>query len=247
MRSICIIPVRMGSSRFYGKPLKFINGIAMSHVCYKNAQKSKFIDRVFIATPDIEIRDYFKKINIDAVMTSIKHQRASDRTYEALIKIEKKYNKKIKYITMLQGDEPMITSQMIDNATKSLIKNKKIGCVNLMSEIKTRKEAQDKNLIKVVTDKSKQALYFSREPIPNGNLDNSGNYFKQVCVMPFRREYLIKFHKLKPTLLEKNESIDMLRFLENNIKVQMVITKKITQSVDTLSDLKKVKRLLKKN
>ncbi len=237
----------MGSSRFYGKPLKKINGIPMTQICYENAKKSKFIDKVFIATPDKEIKDYFKKHNIDIIMTSIKHKRASDRTYEALMKIEKKYNKKINYITMLQGDEPMITSDMIDKATNTLIKNKKIGCVNLMSKINSLKEAKDKNLIKVVVDKNKCALYFSRETIPNGINYKRDNYFKQVCVMPFRRDYLIKFHKLKPTFLEKKESIDMLRFLENNINVQMTLTKNYTQSVDTSSDLNKVSKLLKKN
>ena len=237
----------MGSSRFYGKPLKKINGLAMAHLCYNNANKAKSIDKVFIATPDKEIKDYFRKNNIEVIMTSIKHKRASDRTYEALIKIEKKYGKKISYITMLQGDEPMINSKMIDKAAYSLIKNKNLGCVNLTSIISSIKEAQDKNLIKVVMDKNNNALYFSREPIPNSTLEKNDNFFKQVCVMPFRRAFLIKFNRLKPTNLEKKESIDMLRFLENNIKVRMVLVKNKTQSVDTVNDLRKVISLLKKN
>ncbi len=237
----------MGSSRFYGKPLKKINGLAMAHVCYNNADKAKYIDRVFIATPDKEIKDYFDKYNIEVIMTSITHKRASDRTFEALIKIEKKYKKKINYITMLQGDEPMINSKMIDKATYTLIKNKKLGCVNLTSIISSLKEAQDKNLIKVVMDKDNNAIYFSREPIPNGIEEKNDNFFKQVCVMPFRRDYLIKFNQLRPTFLEKKESIDMLRFLENNLKVRMVLTKIITQSVDTVHDLRKVISILKKN
>ncbi len=237
----------MGSSRFFGKPLKKINGLAMAHLCYNNAYKAKHIDRVFIATPDKEIKDYFNKNNIEVIMTSITHKRASDRTFEALIKIEKKYKKKINYITMLQGDEPMINSKMIDKATYTLIKNKKLGCVNLTSIISSLKEAQDKNLIKVVMDRNNNAIYFSREPIPNGIEEKKDNFFKQVCVMPFRRDYLIKFNKLKPTFLEKKESIDMLRFLENNIKVRMVLTKSKTQSVDTVHDLRKVISILKNN
>ena len=146
---------------------------------------------------------------------------------------------------MLQGDEPMINSKMIDKATSTLIKNKKLGCVNLTSVISFLKEAQDKNLIKVVMDKNNNAIYFSREPIPNGIEEKKDNFFKQVCVMPFRRDYLLKFHKLRPTFLEKKESIDMLRFLENNLQVRMVLTKEITQSVDTPHDLRKVKKLLK--
>ena len=93
MKSICIIPVRMGSSRFYGKPLKKINGLAMAHICYNNADKAKNIDKVFIATPDKEIKDYFNRFNIEVIMTSLTHKRASDRTYEALIKIEKNIEK----------------------------------------------------------------------------------------------------------------------------------------------------------
>ncbi len=148
---------------------------------------------------------------------------------------------------MLQGDEPMINSKMIDKAAYTLIKNKKLGCVNLTSIISSLKEAKDKNLIKVVKDKDNNAIYFSREPIPNGIEGKNDNFFKQVCVMPFRRDYLIKFNQLRPTFLEKKESIDMLRFLENNIKVRMVLTKEITQSVDTVNDLRKVISILKKN
>ena len=246
MKIISIIPARMGSSRFPGKPLAKINGIPMIQHVYNNVKKNKLISEVVVATCDKVIFDFVKSINGVAVMTSKKHKRASDRCYEAMSVLEKK--RKIKYdiVVMVQGDEPMINSEMIDASVKPLLKNKKINIVNLICPINNKKDFEDPNFVKVVHDKNYNALYFSRAIIPFTKFKRGIYVRKQVCVIPFRRDFLIKYNKMKPTALEKIESIDMLRLLENGYKVFLVKTKHFAHAVDTKRDLLKVEKYMRK-
>ena len=178
-------------------------------------------------------------------MTSKKHKRASERCAEALTKIERKNKIRYDFIVMVQGDEPMVHKNMISESLRPILKDRKIKVVNLYSEIKSRKEFLDINCIKVVCSKKNNALYFSRKPIP---YFKSGNFLlkKQVCIIPFQRDFLIQYIKMKPTPLEIAESVDMMRILENGYSVYMAKTKYKTQSVDTIQDLKKVEKLIKK-
>ncbi len=242
---ITIIPARMGSSRFPNKPMALINNIPMVEIVYKNACKSKLSNKTYVATCDKVIFDHFKKINENVVMTSKKHQRASDRCAEALTILEKKYKTKFDIMILVQGDEPMINYKMIDSSITPFLKDSKVQIVNLYSKIKTIKEFKDKNCIKVVLDKNKNAMYFSREPIPYQKEKNQPFAYKQICVIPFKRNLLKKYLKIKETPTEKYESIDMMRLLENGINIKMVETKFLSQSVDTLKDLILVRKLLK--
>jgi 3-deoxy-manno-octulosonate cytidylyltransferase (CMP-KDO synthetase) len=245
MKSIAIIPVRMGSSRFPGKPLKKINGIPMVEMIYKLISKNKSLSKVVVATCDKIIFDYIKSINGEVVMTSIKHQRASDRTAEALIKCEKKYKQKFDVVVMVQGDEPMVDKKMIQKSLEPFKKNKKINVVNLISKIKSKQLMEDPNCIKVVKNLNNEALYFSRSPIPHNNKSKKNFYgYKQVCIIPFKKEFLLKYIKLKPTELEEKESIDMMRILENGYSVNLVEISKETFPVDTLTDLQKVIKII---
>ena len=246
MKILSIIPARMNSSRFPGKPLKLINGKPMIQHVYENVRKSKKTDELYVATCDKEIFNFINSISGNVILTSKTHKRASDRTAEALIKIEKKYKKKYDIVAMVQGDEPMVTGKMIDLALKPFYNNKKINIVNLMTKIISQSEFEDLNEPKVVFDKDKFAIYFSRSKIPSPWLYKQKNIYKQVCVIPFRRNYLIKFNKTKPTLLEKTESIDMNRIIENGEKIKMVEISQYVKSVDNKKDLKEVERLLKK-
>ena len=245
-RIIGIIPARMESSRYPGKPLAKINGIPMVGHVYFRSKMSKLLDKVYVATCNQEIVDYIKSIDGKAIMTSNKHKRASDRIAEALLKIEEEKNEKIDIVVMIQGDEPMIQPEMIDEAVKPLVDYNDILVSNLMAPLKNKKEHKDPNEIKVVVDKDNFALYFSREPIPSDKKEPNDNYRnKQVCIIPFKRDFLIKFNELEPTPLEIIESIDMLRVLEHGYKVKMIPTKYDTYSVDTKKDLLKVEKLLK--
>jgi len=194
----------------------------------------------YVATCDREIFDYVQAIGGQAVMTSDKHDRASDRAAEAMLKIEKKTGESIDIVVMVQGDEPMITPEMITESLKPF-ELADVNVVNLMAPIYKDTEFNDPNEVKVVVNKQNEAMYFSREPIPSkrkGEID--GPMLKQVCIIPFRRDYLIKFNQMEETTLERIESVDMLRVLENGDTVQMVMTEKETYSVDTEEELNNV-------
>jgi len=242
---LALIPARMGSSRFPGKPMAKINNKPMIEIVYNNVKKSKLLQATYVATCDEIIHDHIKSIGGNSVLTSNTHERASDRCAEALLKIEKILKLKFDIVVMVQGDEPMIHPNMITEATLPMFKNNQIKIVNLMGKIKDHKEFIDRGCIKVVTDLKSNALYFSREPIPTNSKTNNITIQKQICVIPFKRDFLLKYNKLKETPLEKIESIDMLRVLENGIKVFMAKTKYYTHAVDTPRDLKMVSKLIK--
>ena len=243
MKILAIIPARMASSRFPGKPLKKINGKEMIKIIYQNVDKNKKLKDTIIATCDNEIKLFCIKNNMKYIMTSKKHVRASDRTAEAVIKYEKFNKTKIDLVVMIQGDEPMVDQKMIDMSIEPFKKNKKIKVVNLISKIFNKNILNDKNCIKVVKKKDNNALYFSRSPIPFKKLGKNFYGYKQVCIIPFERNFLFKYLKMMETNLEISESVDMMRFLQNGYDVKLVEIKKETFPVDTISDLKKYLKL----
>lgn len=241
MKCIAIIPARMNSSRFPGKPMAKIHGIPMIGHCYFRTNMCNDIFATYVATCDKEIFDYVISIGGKAVMTSKAHERASDRTAEAMLTIEKEIQSRIDIVVMVQGDEPMITPEMISESLRPIKENKDINVVNLMAEIKTIKEFEDANEVKVVVDKYNNAIYFSREPIPSRKKGfDKVKMLKQVCIIPFKRDYLLKFNSTPETELERFESIDMMRIIENGEKVKMVKTNSYSLSVDSKEDLANV-------
>ena len=246
MNIIGIIPARMASSRFPGKPMADILGMPMIGHCYHRSKMSNILKDVYVATCDKEIFDFVESIGGKAVMTADTHERASDRTAEALLKIEESTGEKVDIVVMLQGDEPMITPEMIQAAVQPLIDNKEIKISNLYAKIKTVEEFEDPNEVKVVIDKNEFALYFSREPIPSrkkGVLDVP--MYKQVCIIPYDRDFLLEYNAMEQTPLEIIESVDMMRILENGMKVKMVYTEKESYAVDNQSDLEHVIEVMK--
>jgi 3-deoxy-manno-octulosonate cytidylyltransferase (CMP-KDO synthetase) len=246
MKKIAIIPARMNSSRFPGKPMKKIHGFPMIGHCYFRTRMAPELFETYVATCDKEIYEFIVSIGGKAVMTSDTHERASDRAAEAMLKVEKIINDKVDIVVMVQGDEPMVTPEMITQAIIPMSDNKDISVVNLMAYINNVNEFEDPNEVKVVVNKDNNAIYFSREAIPSGS-KFEGNYpmLKQVCIIPFRRDYLLRFNKMKETPLEIVESIDMLRIIENGENVKMVLTNSETLSVDTKEDLERVQFKMK--
>jgi 3-deoxy-manno-octulosonate cytidylyltransferase (CMP-KDO synthetase) len=242
MKIVAIIPARMGSSRFPGKPLAKILGKSMIEHVYIRASMSGVLDDVFIATPDEEIRREVERFGGKAIMTSPRHERASDRVAEAAEDM-----RDCDIVINLQGDEPLIHPEMINLAAEPLIKSKEVVCSNLVKRIESESEYMDYNTIKVVADKHMNALYFSREPIPTKRILGFSDIpiYKQVCVIPFRRDFLLKYSRMKPTPLEQAESIDMLRILEHGYKVKLVESGYDTHAVDTKKDLLKVESIMK--
>lgn len=248
MNIISIIPARMGSSRFPGKPMADICGMPMIGHVYKRIKISTLLNEVYVATCDKEIYDYIESIGGKAVMTSDCHERCSDRCAEAMLKIEEQTGAKCDIMVMVQGDEPLTFPQMIDEAVAPMIADKTILITNLVADLNSLEEFENPNEVKVVMDKFSNAIYFSREPIPSrkkGILDVPMK--KQVCVIPFRRDFLLQYNILEPTPLEIIESVDMMRIIENGLKVKMVPTTYSTKAVDTKEDLVKVNEMMKED
>ena len=246
MNIVGIIPARMASSRFPGKPLEPILGIPMIGHVYHRSKMAEVLNDVYVATCDNAIYDYVESIGGKAVMTADTHERAADRTAEALINIEESSGELIEIVVMLQGDEPMIVPEMIAMAVEPLIKDPTVKVSNLMKKVESNKEWIDPNEVKVVVDNNNNALYFSREPIPSRKKYNGEiTAYKQVCIMPFRRNTLLEYLDLSPTPLEIIESVDMNRFLEHGISLKMVRSDYKSYAVDTKEDLNFVEEAMK--
>lgn len=244
MKILALIPARMGSSRFPGKPMAKILGKPMIGYVYERVAKSPLLDMVAVATCDQEIFDYIESIGGKAVMTADTYERASDRCAEALIKLEEEQNAHFDIVVMVQGDEPMTHPDMIAEAVQPMLDDSSINVVNLIGEIKDSAEFEDRNCIKVVCDIHGNALYFSREPIPTRSKVDRVPMGKQVCIIPFRRDYLIEYTHLDPTPLEIAEAVDMMRVLEHGMKVYMTPTRHSSYAVDTPEDLQRVEGLM---
>jgi len=242
---IGIIPARMASSRFPGKPLAKICGVPMIGHVYLRSKMSKILSDVYVATCDQEIVDYINSIGGKAVMTMDTHERASDRCAEAMLKIEEETGNRIDIMVMIQGDEPLVHPEMINEAVRPMLDDRNILITNLLGKIRTLEEFEDPNEVKVVVDKFSNALYFSREPIPSRKKGaKTVPMYKQVCIIPFKRDFLLKYNSMPQTPLEIIESVDMMRILENGIEIKMVPTRFHSKSVDTQQDLEVVKQLM---
>jgi 3-deoxy-manno-octulosonate cytidylyltransferase (CMP-KDO synthetase) len=239
-RILGVIPARMSSSRFPGKPLMPLLGRPMLAHVFDGAAACPLLDEVVIATCDGQIAEAAAAFGARAVMTSETHERASDRVAEvsALDPAD--------IIVMVQGDEPMIRPEMVTAAVTPLQAQAQVACVNLAAPIRDEDELRDPNTIKVVTTLAGDALFFSRSPIPHEGHRPfvRGIWMKQVCVIAFRRDALQRFAGLPQGPLEIAESVDMLRFLENGIPVHIVATAAVTQAVDTPEDLARVEALM---
>lgn len=246
MNIIGVIPARLASSRLPNKPMADILGMPMIGHVYFRSKMSSQLNEVYVATCDKEIADYITSIGGKAVMTANTHERASDRSAEALLKIEKETNSKVDIVVMIQGDEPMITPDMISAAVQPLLDETDLNITNLMESMATQEEHEDPAEVKVVVDKDNNALYFSREPIPSKKKGaDKIPMLKQVCIIPFRRDFLLEYNSMEQTPLEIIESVDMNRLLENGIRIRMVMREEETYSVDTPADLANVNMRMK--
>ncbi len=244
---LALIPARMGSSRFPGKPMTLLLNKPMIGHVYENVAKCKMLLDVAVATCDKEIYDYITSIGGKAVMTASSHERASDRCAEALMILEKENKITYDVVVMIQGDEPMTNSSMIEESITPILNDPSVVVTNLLGRIDSIEEFEDRNCIKVVCDLHGNAIYFSREPIPTRSRSAQIPMGKQVCVISFKRDFLLDYIKMAPTPLEVAESVDMMRILENGIKVKMVPTIHESYSIDVDDDKARVEAFLEKN
>jgi 3-deoxy-manno-octulosonate cytidylyltransferase (CMP-KDO synthetase) len=244
MRILALIPARMASSRFPGKPMAPLLGVPMIEHVYRRVALNRMLMTTAVATCDVEIADHIRSKGGRAVMTGHHHERASDRCAEALEQIEREDGVQFDVVVMIQGDEPLVHPMMVSEAVAPMIDDSSILVTNLLGRISSHVEFEDRNCIKVVCDRMGNALYFSREPIPTRSRGVDAPVGKQICVIPFRRHFLTEYTRMVPTPLEIAESIDMLRVLEHGLRVRMVPTAHDSHAVDTESDRVVVEQML---
>lgn len=238
MRIIGIIPARYNSSRLEGKPLADISGKPMIWWVYNQAKKVQEFESVYVATDDERIAKICDAYQINFIMTSSEHQTGTDRIGEVARKIKADL-----YIN-IQGDEPLIEPETIRKAIEPFYNIPNLQVSNLMTKITNPVDVANPTIPKVITNKDNIGIYLTRAiaPYPKGRIDF--NYYKQVCIYGFTPEALDFFCKTERGSLEKIEDIEILRFIENDYKVQYIEVLSDTIAVDTIADLEKVRAVV---
>jgi 3-deoxy-manno-octulosonate cytidylyltransferase (CMP-KDO synthetase) len=248
---IAIIPARYGSTRFPGKALVPIEGRPMIQWVYERAMRSRLVDRVVVATDDERIRQAVSAFGGEAVMTSPSHATGTDRIAEVAQALG------CDIVVNVQGDEPLIRPEMIDQAIEPMAADPSIPMGTLCRKIDDPREAFDPNVVKVVFDKSGFALYFSRAPIPwdrdrwagkqsFAELTLDGALYKHVGLYVFRRDFLLRYAGLPQTALERAEKLEQLRALEHGHRIRVTVTEYESFGVDIPEDLGKIRSCLGK-
>lgn len=251
MSAIVIIPARYASTRFPGKPLVDINGKSMIQRVCEQAAKATSISAVYVATDDERIQEHVESLGGKVVMTATTHQSGTDRCAEAMQKINEKRgeeidgNEKIEVVVNIQGDEPFIQPEQIDALVK-LFENKTTQIATLVKPIEKESVLWDVNRPKVVRGVNGNALYFSRQCIPYlRNLPKSDwlqshTFYKHIGVYAYRPSILQQISQLPSSPLERAESLEQLRWLENGYSIQTAVTHFESPSIDTPEDLERV-------
>lgn len=246
MNIVGVIPARMGSSRFPGKPLKKILGIPMVEHVYRRAKQSKKLDDLYVSTCDREIFDYVVSIGGKAVMTKDIYEQPTERVIETVEKIEKQTGKLVDVAIMVQGDEPTVYPENIDALVEFFLQNKERGVVNLVNQVVEDKEYQEKDVVKLIRGFQERAVCFFRLPNPFWEKKVSDlPIFIQTGIIGFRRDKLFLYKDLESTPLEKANSVDMFRFIEHFEPIYILVAKNRLYSVDTKEDLELVENVMK--
>lgn len=243
MNFIGIIPARYASTRFPGKPLADINGKSMIQRAYEQVKQS--IEDVYVATDDQRIVDEVNRFGGKVVMTSENHQSGTDRTAEAIEIIQNKSSKKFDVIVNIQGDEPFIQPQQIEEI-KSCFTDKTTEIATLVKRIDHNEDIFDINKPKVIFNQENKAIYFSRSPIPFlRNIEKSQwhlkhRFYKHIGMYAYKTDTLKELTQLKQSGLEIAESLEQLRWIENGYHISVAITEFESFGIDTPEDLKRI-------
>ncbi|MBL7918528.1 MAG: 3-deoxy-manno-octulosonate cytidylyltransferase [Bacteroidia bacterium] len=246
MSVIGIIPARYASTRFPGKPLVLIEGKTMLQRVVEQVKLAKGLDQVLVATDDERILNHCKEIKVDAVMTATEHQSGTDRCYEAYLLSKSKAN----YIINIQGDEPFLHPDQITSLIAACDGTSEL--ITQMIKCTSYDTLFNNGEVKIVLNKNNEALYFSRSVIPfikneaPENWHNKHTYYRHVGMYVYRADILAKISQLKVSDLEKAESLEQLRWLENGFKIKCVETKYDSHCIDTPEDIETVLKLMKK-
>lgn len=238
---LAVIPARYQSTRFEGKPLAKILGKPMIQYVYENIKACELLDDIIVATDDERIRDAVLSFGGKAEMTSSEHPTGTDRVAE----VAERHDADI--VVNVQGDEPMVNVKMMEDIVRPLLEDSQAQVVNLISIIKNLGDYVDTTVVKAALDKQGYLMYLTRAPIPYPKTRQNFIVYKQIGIYSFRREFLLQYVRMPQSDLELVEGVEFLRILENGYKIKAAMTDFCPTSVDTLSDLKEVEKLLKLN
>ncbi|MEP7014513.1 MAG: 3-deoxy-manno-octulosonate cytidylyltransferase [Verrucomicrobiota bacterium] len=238
-KAVGIIPARWASSRFPGKALHVIAGKPLLRHVWERCSRANTLDSVIVATDDMRIADAAFDWGAEVALTSPKHRSGTDRVAEVV-----KNAKQFAYIINIQGDEPLIDPRVIDKLVRKLRGDRKIGIVTAAHPFATTSDAASPHQVKAIVDLNGDALYFSRALIPYPRSSKGLKHFRHQGIYGFRRETLLQFVKWKTSPLERAESLEQLRALENGVRVHVLVTKHGSPGVDTPEDAKALEQKL---
>ena len=245
MKIVGIIPARYSSTRFPGKPLIDIGGKSMIQRVYEQSKQSTSLSDVVVATDDERIEQHVKKFGGNVVMTNNNHQSGTDRCFEAI----QKFSAAADVIINIQGDEPFIHPQQID-LVASCFDSANVQIATLVKKISTQEELFNVNTPKVLLNKNKEAIYFSRQTIPlirnkeQTEWLNHFTFYKHIGIYAYTAKVLKEITTLKQSPLELAEALEQLRWIENGYKIKVAITELESIAVDSPDDLKKLEKFL---
>ncbi len=234
-----IIPARYGSTRLNAKPLLKVNNKPIIQYVWEAAKKSKYASSVIVATDDERIASCVGGFGGVYKMTDKNHKSGSDRIAQVALN-----HREFDYIINLQGDEPQITPKAIDCAIKTLIEDDNCDISTLVRETNNQEQINNPNCVKCVFDNNFNALYFSRCPIPYKRNEGCAKYYIHIGLYGYKKESLFRLTKLEQTPLEKQESLEQLRALQNGMKIKVAITDLNPIGIDTMEDYENFKKIM---
>lgn len=239
LKIIAVIPARMGSSRFPGKPLVQIAGLPMVEHVRRRTLLCDSLSDVVVATCDREILDTVHQFGGKAIMTASTHERCTDRVEEAARNLEGDV-----FVTV-QGDEPLLQPLWIDAVVKPFFNDPKLGCTNLLSDLEGEQDLTNPNIVKAACDQKKRILFYYRSIHPTYPERACCPVYRQTGIQAFRKETLRQFTRLTPTPFEKVESVDMFRLIEHGFPILGVVMNAPTFGVDRVEHVKQIESILK--
>ncbi|MEY2508927.1 MAG: 3-deoxy-manno-octulosonate cytidylyltransferase synthetase [Verrucomicrobiota bacterium] len=235
-KTVGIIPARWGSTRFPGKALHEIAGKPLLRHVWERSGRAKKLDRVIIATDDFRIAEAAFNWGAEVAMTSARHESGTDRIAEVAAKL-----KRFGHVINIQGDEPLIDPKLIDRLVRELQRDKKLEMITAAHPFDDPLDAESPHQVKVVLNASGDALYFSRAAIPFvRDAATRPQHFRHQGIYGYRRDLLLRFVRWKTSPLERAESLEQLRALENGVRIRVVMTGSGSPGVDTPEDAKAV-------
>lgn len=241
MNILCVIPARYASTRLPGKPLADINGKPMICRVYERAVQARGLTGVLVATDDRRVYDAVVGDGGQAMMTAADHPTGTDRLAEVA-----RVHTEAEAIINVQGDEPLIEPSVIEALAAALSSDEHIQMVTVKTEITNQAEIDNPNNVKVVTDKNDFALYFSRSRLPYPRHEGAKVY-KHIGIYGYTRSFLLQYAALPPAPLERAESLEQLRVLENGFRIKVIETKSRFVGVDTSEDLAMVNQIYRQD